>query len=85
MKVNPAYRLASLDRVNLYNMVPIQETIKIIENNLIKHKRIEKNQINERIKLLNVLLKQNYFRYKDKYFYQKDSLAMGSPISCFLA
>ena len=85
IKINAAHKLASLDIVNLYTMVPIHETINIIENNLIKHKKIDKNQINEIINLLNVLLKQNYFRYKDKYFYQKDGLAMGSPISCLLA
>ena len=37
------------------------------------------------IKTPHYILKQNYFTYNNQYFHQEDGLAMGSPISCFLA
>ena len=38
-------------------------------------------KINELIKLLTVVLEQNYFTFDNGFFTQDDGLAMGSPLS----
>ncbi len=78
-------KLASLDIVNLYTCVPINETIEIIRQNLIKHKKLSTPEIVELIELLQLVLSQNYFTFNGKIYKQKEGLAMGSPLSGFLA
>ena len=40
--------------------------------------------INEITETLNIITKQNYFTYNNKYYTQNDGLPMGSPISLSL-
>jgi hypothetical protein len=41
--------------------------------------------IKQTLELIRVILNQNYFPYKDKYFKTTKDIAMGSPISSTLA
>ena len=78
------FKMAALDIVNIYTNIPIQETLKILEKNLIDTGIQDKEKI-ELINLLTIVLKQNHFVFDSKYYLQKEALAMGSPLSSLLA
>ena len=81
----PSYKLVSFDIVNLYTNIPIQETIEILQNNLLNTAILNPQEINELILILRIVLKQNYFTFDGKFFKQGEGLAMGSPLSGLLA
>jgi hypothetical protein len=61
----------------------VQNTI-----NISKFWKINNNQsmlIRQTLELIRVILNQNYFQYKDKYFKPTKGIAMGSLISSTLA
>lgn len=78
-------KLVSFDIVNLYTNVPVPETIAILHKNLQKNSKLSKNAIDELINLTRIVLKQNYFRFQNDFYVQKDGLAMGSPLSSILS
>ena len=78
-------KMASLDIVNMYANIPIQETLEIVEHNLIRSKVYSIETIDDIMRLLRVVLRQNYFSFNDTFYHQKDGLAMGSPLSGSLA
>jgi hypothetical protein len=48
------------------------------------------NNINEDVKteienLINIIIEQNYFQFNNKYYKQKEGLAMGAPTSAILS
>ncbi|XP_049805216.1 uncharacterized protein LOC126248349 [Schistocerca nitens] len=83
--IPPTARFASLDIVNLYTNIPIQDTINIIKNNLLRHKKLSMAEIYEFIELLTLVLSYNYFRFNNKIYKQKDGLVMGSSLAGKLA
>ena len=85
MKMIPQYKFVSFDITNLYTNVPVKETIEILTNNLNEVAQLGTQEINELIKLLTVVLEQNYFTFDNDFFIQNDGLAMGSPLSGLLA
>jgi len=84
-KIQNNHRLASFDIVNLYTNIPVEETLIILENNLIENSALPKETIDQLIILTRAVLKQNYFKFDDKFYIQNEGLAMGSPLSCILA
>lgn len=85
LKVSSSHKMSSLDIVNLYTNVPVDETIDILEENLLRSKVYNKKVVEDIIRLLKVVLKQNYFTFNGKIYHQKEGLAMGSPLSGLLA
>lgn len=79
------HKLASLDIVNLYTSVPIQETINILQQNLQKNSNLPHEAIDELINLTTVILKQNYFKFQNNFYHQTEGLAMGSPLSSIMS
>ena len=75
------YKRQSLDIVSLYTNIPVKQTIDILNNNLLTTKKLDTQKIQELILLLKTILEQNYFTFDDGYYFQRDSLAMGSPLS----
>ena len=75
----PTYKLASFDIVNLYTNIPVNQTLDILYNNLIKSNKLDAQSMNELICILRVILQQNYFTFNGRYYIQRDGLAMGSP------
>ena len=63
--------LASFDIKNLYTNIPISETITILQNKL-KQNNTPNELINEITETLNIITKQNYFTYNNKYYTQND-------------
>lgn len=77
-------KLASFDVTNMYSNIPVAETIKITRN-LLRQNNVNENKIDEVITLLDVISKQNYFEFNNKFYEQTDGLPMGSPLSGTLA
>ena len=85
LKLSSSHKLASLDVVNMYTNIPVEETIKIVEEYLIRSKVYNLLVIDDIIRFLRVVLRQNYFSFNGEVFLQKEGLAMGSPLSGLLA
>ena len=84
INVEPNSRLVSFDISNLYTNIPVIETIHLIKCRLL-HNGLENVYVNQIVKLLTTVLKQNYFRFNNKFYEQTDGLAMGSPLSAILS
>ena len=85
LRMLPQYKLMSFDIVNLYTNVPVTQTINIVQENLERSGSLNQQEVQELIMLLRVILSQNYFTFDNRFFAQDDGLAMGSPLSGFLA
>ena len=66
----------------MYANIPIQETLDIIDQHS-QNLQCHPLEIQKIVNLLNILLKQNYFQYNNKFYIQKGVLPMGSPISSY--
>ena len=84
IKITNKTKIISLDIKNLYTNIPINETLDIIRDQL-KLLNQDDDKTNQIISLLELTLKQNYFKYNNVYYYQKDGLPMGSPISSIIS
>ena len=71
IKIQPNYKIASFDIVDLYTNVPVQETLTILKANLTNARICNSKEINEIINLLEVVLDQNYFTFNNNYYIQK--------------
>ena len=81
IKITENTKLMSLDVKDMYTNIPIIDTMKLIkENNLTN---IEYKE--EIIECLRICLQQNYFRFNNKFYIQKEGLPMGSPLSPIIA
>lgn len=85
VQVNPHDLLVSFDIVNLFTNVPVDQTLDIVKDHLNKDSNLLPEAITELLTLLKEALKQNYFKFNDKYYSQPNGLAMGSPLSSLLA
>jgi hypothetical protein len=77
-------KLLSLDVDSLFTNVPCQETLTILKEHLEKQ-RLHPGEIEDLILLTTFCMKQNYFRFNDQYYRQREGLAMGSPLSPLMA
>ena len=80
----PVLRLASLDISNMYTNIPIKELLDIIESTCINN-GLDPTQRQEILRLTRLIVTQNYFKFQDKTYLQKNSLAMGAPTSSVLS
>lgn len=83
--INSQYTMASLDIVNLFTNVPVETTINLVRDNLSSNSNLTVDTINELVSMLEIVLKQNYFQFNNKYYIQQQGLTMGSPLSSFLS
>lgn len=84
LKINKDTRFMSIDCINMYTNIPVKDTIKIVKTKLIEN-NVSLNEVKEVTKLLKLVLGQNYFKFNNKVYTQKEGLAMGSPLSGLLA
>jgi predicted GIY-YIG superfamily endonuclease len=77
-------RLVSFDISNLYTNIPVNETVELIECRLMNN-GLDRIYVNQIVKLLKIVLKQNYFRFNGRFYEQTNGLAMGSPLSGILS
>ena len=66
-------------RDSIYTNIPVNQTLDILYNNLIKSNKLDAQSMNELICILRVILQQNYFTFNGRYYIQRNGLAMGSP------
>lgn len=83
--INDDMKFVSLDIVNLYTNIPVDNTVQIIQRNLMEQNKLSTREIDEFISLLRIILKYNYFKFNGDIYLQKDGLSMGSSISGLLA
>jgi len=68
---------------DLYVNIPIDETLKITESQLLKNN--DKHKTKKIITILKTILAQNYFTFHDTIYHPNKGVAMGSPISGTMA
>ncbi|PNF42699.1 hypothetical protein B7P43_G14177 [Cryptotermes secundus] len=76
--------LVSFDIVSLSTNVPVNEVLHIIENKLHDDVTLAERsvlQVGAIMELLEVCLRTTYFQVDDKFFQQKDGMAMGNSLS----
>lgn len=83
-KLNKDSRLAYLDIISMYTNVPIDQTIEIVRENLLKN-QMSQIETDETCMLLKLVLGQNYYMFNNKCYSQTNGLGMGSPLSGILA
>ena len=79
--------MASLDVDALFTNIPLDETIDICVKKLFKTpdtlvKGISKNDFRN---LLNLVTKESFFTFNNKFYIQVDGVALGSPLGPILA
>lgn len=82
--IPPCAKLISLDVDSLFTNVPHQECLHILEN-MFEKQRLVPGEREDLISLTNLCMNQNYFRFNNQYYRQKEGLAMGSPLSPLMA
>jgi len=81
LHITEKHRILTLDIKDLYVNLPKQGIIQSTSFWLDKNNTSKK--IKEQIiRLLKIIIEQNYFQYNDQFFKPKNGIAMGSPISC---
>ena len=86
--IAPDESLVSYDVTALFTSVPVQESIRVVndllvnDTNLVNRTQLTPTQITE---LLEVCLNTTYFLYRGSFFQQVEGAAMGSPISPIIA
>ena len=73
--------MISLDIVNLYSNIPIEDAIKALKTALNKSGKLSKAEIEQIIKCVETILKQDYFEYDSKFYSTNKGVAMGAPLS----
>jgi hypothetical protein len=76
--------LASFHVISLFTNVPVDEALQVIRNKLQNdHALTERSslEVEAIMELLEVCLKTTCFQVDDKFFQQKDGMAMGSALS----
>jgi hypothetical protein len=68
----------------MYTNIPRNEIINVV-NTILENLKTETNVQKEIIKLLGIVIEQNYFKFDQEYYKQTDGLAMGAPTSSILA
>ncbi|CAM4845408.1 unnamed protein product [Rotaria magnacalcarata] len=80
-------RFASLDICDLYTNIPVQKAVDITMEKLVQSKKLENLKLTKTdIKnLLLLSLKNNYFKFNNKFYKQKYGLPMGNTLSPLIA
>jgi hypothetical protein len=80
------YPSKSTNRLLLvYTNIPSMETLDIIKNKLQNDTQGDTEWLKKAYYLINVTIKQNYFKANEKVWQETDGTPMGSPISSILA
>jgi hypothetical protein len=83
LTINNKHRMITYDVKDLYISIPIDETLKIMEIQLLKNN--DKHKTKQKITILKTILAQNYFTFHDTIYHPNKGVAMESPISGTMA
>lgn len=78
LSYGPHVKLASFDIANMYLNIPTSRLPNII-NLMYTQLDVNKKLAREILKMTRLLLKQNYFQFRQNIYIQKEGLAMGAP------
>lgn len=82
--VPSSHKIVSFDVTNLFTNIPVEESLNRADE--IMRATIDDNIVRtELLGMMKLCSEYNYFKFNDKFFEQKDGLAMGSPLSPLLA
>lgn len=84
LSLPPEYKMVSFDVTNLFTSVPVKDCLNIIKNKLINSNASDEEVI-AIVDLLECCLKQDFFQFDNVIYKQEDGLAMGNPLSPWLA
>jgi hypothetical protein len=76
--------LVSFEVVSLFTNAPVDEALRVVRNKLRNDNTLAERsvlQVEAIMELLEVYLRTTYFQVDDKFFQQKDGMAMGSSLS----
>jgi hypothetical protein len=73
-------KFVSFGITNMYTNIPPQELVEIIKI-MCKQNDLNKITYNEIVKICDIIITQNYFRYNNSQYVQEQGLAMGAPTS----
>ena len=88
MELEARDRLVNFDVTNLCTQVPVDETLKVLEerlsagDTLTERTSIPVSQLTE---LIEICLQTTFFQFQDTFYEQLDGAAMGSPLSPIVA
>jgi len=80
----PGLKTASLNISNMYTNTPKKYLLDITED-MCKNHNLEPTLIQEILKITRLITPQNYLKFQDKTYLQKNGLAMGAPTSSLLS
>lgn len=84
INISPYSKLLSLDVDSLFTNVPYEDCLSILRSHF-ERQRLHPGEIYDLLNLTRVCMEQNYFRFNNRYYRQKEGLAMGSPLSPLMA
>ena len=85
LQINENVRLITLDIKDMYVNLPVTGIMQNVSYWLNKHNNHNKQLSEQVLKMINTIVKQNYFQYEDQIFQPEKGIAMGSPISSMIA
>ena len=77
MLINEQMKIITLDIKDLYVNLPIQGITRTTKFRL--NKNINDNRLIKQTYMLIIIMKQNYFQYKERLFQPEKEIAMGFP------
>jgi hypothetical protein len=84
-KTDRNMKLCSFDIESMYTNIPTTEINNIIKNILNNEHYTSKEEKEELLHILSMILKQNYLQFNNQFFKQNEGLTMGAPTSEILA
>ena len=83
IQITPSDRLVSYDVTSLFTQVPIDEALRVVEEQLTKDQTLGERTnipVSQLVKLVELCLRKTYFQFQEDFFEQTDGAAMGSPL-----
>ena len=69
----------------MYTSTPRDDLLLVLKKNLEKNNKLKKDEIKNFVKLVKMIINQNYFVYENHHYENKNGLAMGAPLSSILS
>ena len=85
LQINENMTLITLDIKDIYVNLPIRGIMQNVSYWLNKHNNHNKQLSEQVLKMINTIVKENYFQYGDQIFQPEKGKAMGSPICSRIA
>lgn len=76
--------LISHNVVSLFTKTPVEATLKVVQQHLLKDKNLNNLTVQDISQLLQFISTSTYFQFHNKIFRQKEGLAMGDPLSAIM-